>query len=90
MTALSRPFRRILGRRPQPAEQAIATVTAPVVPEQPGVAVDIAESDPLIAYLQTAPGPVDLARLELDSPAARRAARGRRRARRARSSRRAS
>ena len=35
------------------------------------IAVDIAESDPLLAYLQTAPGPVDLARLELDSPAVR-------------------
>ena len=33
------------------------------------VAVDIAESDPLMAYLQTAPGPVELARLDLDSPA---------------------
>jgi serine phosphatase RsbU (regulator of sigma subunit)/anti-sigma regulatory factor (Ser/Thr protein kinase) len=33
------------------------------------IAVDIPESDPLLAYLQTAPGPVELARLELDSPA---------------------
>ncbi len=33
------------------------------------IAVDIPESDPLLAYLQTAPGPVDLTRLELDSPA---------------------
>ncbi|MFL5714323.1 MAG: SpoIIE family protein phosphatase [Chloroflexota bacterium] len=33
--------------------------------------VDIAESDPLLAYLQSAPGPVDLARLDLDSPAVR-------------------
>ena len=33
--------------------------------------MDIAESDPLLAYLQTAPGPVDLTRLELDSPAVR-------------------
>jgi serine phosphatase RsbU (regulator of sigma subunit)/anti-sigma regulatory factor (Ser/Thr protein kinase) len=33
------------------------------------VAIDIAESDPLLAYLQTAPGPVEVARLELDSPA---------------------
>ncbi len=35
------------------------------------VAVDIAESDPLMAYLQTAPGPVEVGRLELDSPAVR-------------------
>src|SRR4029079_17201969 len=33
------------------------------------IAVDIPESDPLLAYLQTAPGPVEVARLELDSPA---------------------
>ena len=35
------------------------------------IAVDIPESDPLLAYLQTATGPVDLTRLELDSPAVR-------------------
>ncbi len=33
------------------------------------IALDIAESDPLLAYLQTSAGPVDVARLELDSPA---------------------
>ncbi len=33
------------------------------------VAVDIPESDPLLAYLQSAPGPVDIARLDLESPA---------------------
>ena len=48
-----RRFRRL---RPSPAEQ-------------PGVAVDIPETDPLFAYLQSAPGPVDLTRLELASPA---------------------
>ena len=69
MTTLSRPFRRILGRSSQPAEEALAPVAAPVVPEQPGVAVDISETDPLFAYLQSAPGPVDLTRLELASPA---------------------
>jgi serine phosphatase RsbU (regulator of sigma subunit)/anti-sigma regulatory factor (Ser/Thr protein kinase) len=31
--------------------------------------VDIPESDPLLAYLQSASGPVEIARLELDSPA---------------------
>jgi serine phosphatase RsbU (regulator of sigma subunit)/anti-sigma regulatory factor (Ser/Thr protein kinase) len=31
--------------------------------------VDIPDHDPLLAYLQSAPGPVDVARLELDSPA---------------------
>jgi serine phosphatase RsbU (regulator of sigma subunit)/anti-sigma regulatory factor (Ser/Thr protein kinase) len=38
-------------------------------PDVSTIPVDIAESDPLIAYLQTAPGPVEVARLELDSPA---------------------
>ena len=33
------------------------------------MAVDIPETDPLFAYLQSAPGPVDLTRLELASPA---------------------
>ena len=33
------------------------------------MAVDIPETDPLFAYLQSAPGPVDLTRLELESPA---------------------
>ena len=69
MTTLSRPIRRILGRPSQPTGEALAPVAAPVAPEQPGVAVDIPESDPLFAYLQSAPGPVDLTRLELSSPA---------------------
>jgi len=47
---------------------AVAAVAA-VPAEQPGVAVDIPETDPLFAYLQSAPGPVDLTRLELASPA---------------------
>jgi serine phosphatase RsbU (regulator of sigma subunit)/anti-sigma regulatory factor (Ser/Thr protein kinase) len=37
--------------------------------EQPGAAVEIPENDPLFAYLQASPGPVDIARLELASPA---------------------
>jgi serine phosphatase RsbU (regulator of sigma subunit)/anti-sigma regulatory factor (Ser/Thr protein kinase) len=42
---------------------------APAIAEQPGVAVDIPESDPLFAFLQAAPGPVELGKLELASPA---------------------
>ncbi len=69
MTAISRPFRRLMGR-PKP-ESAAVVMPAPAVPtaERPGVAVDIPETDPLFAYLQSAPGPVDLTRLELASPA---------------------
>ncbi len=36
-----------------------------------GAPVEIGASDPLLAYLQSAPGPVDLASLELDSAAVR-------------------
>src|SRR6266403_2214677 len=46
-----------------------AETPARPAPDVSTIAVDIAESDPLIAYLQTAPGPVEVARLELDSPA---------------------
>ena len=78
MSELTRPIRRLLGRNDRsvepPAEAApresSAPTTAAMADAAPiSVAVDIAESDPLMAYLQTAPGPVDLARLDLDSPA---------------------
>ncbi len=36
-----------------------------------GPEIDIAPNDPLLAYLQAAPGPVDVSTLELDSPALR-------------------
>ena len=68
MTAMPRPFRRILGRSEPTADPVPLSVPA-APPEQPGVAVDIPETDPLFAYLQAAPGPVDLSRLELASPA---------------------
>jgi serine phosphatase RsbU (regulator of sigma subunit)/anti-sigma regulatory factor (Ser/Thr protein kinase) len=76
MTALTRPIRRLLGRG-APVVEALPTDadSQPVVPVETNVpasgsiALDIAESDPLLAYLQSAPGPVDLANLELDSPA---------------------
>ena len=68
MTAVTRPFRRLLGRSTRP-EAPVADVGPATPVEQPGVAVDIPETDPLFAYLQSAPGPVDLTRLELASPA---------------------
>jgi serine phosphatase RsbU (regulator of sigma subunit)/anti-sigma regulatory factor (Ser/Thr protein kinase) len=74
MTELTRPIRRLLGRPDGPgATPAPAVPAAPEqparAPDDPSIAVDIPESDPLLAYLQTVSGPVDLARLELDSPA---------------------
>jgi serine phosphatase RsbU (regulator of sigma subunit)/anti-sigma regulatory factor (Ser/Thr protein kinase) len=75
MTALTRPIRRLLGRSeptvdtlPTDARDPIAPSETPV-PVSSSIALDIAESDPLLAYLQSAPGPVDVARLEIDSPA---------------------
>ncbi len=78
MSELTRPIRRRFGRGGHPADAVTEPVAAEGLaaaaepPETRGsIAVDIAESDPLLAYLQTAPGPVELARLELDSPAVR-------------------
>src|SRR6188472_2508420 len=69
MTALSRPIRRLIGRPAADTAPAAVPALQPLPAEQAGVAVDIPETDPLFAYLQSAPGPVDLTRLELASPA---------------------
>ena len=77
MSELTRPIRRLLGRGERAVEVEAARVTTPTatvaasVQANDTITVDIPESDPLMAYLQTAPGPVELARLELDSPAVR-------------------
>src|SRR3954471_1675510 len=69
MTTITRPFRRLIGRPAQVAGGDGTPAAVPVQAETAGVAVDIAETDPLFGYLQSAPGPVDLTRLELASPA---------------------
>jgi serine phosphatase RsbU (regulator of sigma subunit)/anti-sigma regulatory factor (Ser/Thr protein kinase) len=74
MTELTRPIRRLMGRRevvPGPrATDATESAAEPVRrPDDPEIAVDIPESDPLLAYLQSAAGPVEVAKLELESPA---------------------
>jgi len=60
----------VVWRRSEPAVPAPVAVEpqpqAPLAAEQP---FEIAPNDPLVAYLQAAPGAVDLARLDLDSPA---------------------
>lgn len=80
MTAIPRPLRRLLGRRPTTdAVVGTAPTTTPtpaVAAADPGpadasIAVDIPEADPLLAYLQAASGPVDVTGLELNSPALR-------------------
>ena len=76
MTELTRPIRRLLGRSDAAADETLTSSVEPATttvrtPQDQSIAIDIAESDPLLAYLQTAPGPVEVARLELDSPALR-------------------
>ena len=68
MTAITRPIRRLFGRT-EPIGAAEPAQAPAQLAELPGVTVDIPESDPLFAFLQAAPGPVDLSRLELASPA---------------------
>lgn len=77
MTELTRPIRRLPGRRNDvPVPENVSLTEAAVEParastDDPSIAIAIVESDPLLAYLQTAPGPVEVAKLELDSPALR-------------------
>ena len=77
MTAPTRPIRRLPGRRNDvPVPENVSLTEAAAEParastDDPSIAIAIAESDPLLAYLQTAPGPVEVAKLELDSPALR-------------------
>ena len=72
MTELTRPLRRLFGRT-EPRDAVVQRPVLPVAVEPGGatVAVGIAENDPLLAYLQAAHGPVDVARIELESPALR-------------------
>ena len=79
MSTFAHTLRRVIRRRdggietaPEPG-LAVPDDAATLVEAAP--AVDIAPNDPLLAYLQTAGGAVELDRLELDSPAVERAAR---------------
>jgi serine phosphatase RsbU (regulator of sigma subunit)/anti-sigma regulatory factor (Ser/Thr protein kinase) len=65
MSALTRMFRRRRGAK-DPLERGTAAQAAPVDEPAP---IDIAPNDPLLAYLQSASGAVDIQALELDSPA---------------------
>jgi serine phosphatase RsbU (regulator of sigma subunit)/anti-sigma regulatory factor (Ser/Thr protein kinase) len=77
MTELTRPIRRLLGRGADVESVAAVAAVEPAAAtsdppsDERSIAIDIAESDPLLAYLQSAPGPVDIGRLDLDSPAVR-------------------
>ncbi len=65
MGALTRMFRRRRGAK-DPLERGTAAQAAPADEPAP---IDIAPNDPLLAYLQSASGAVDVSALELDSPA---------------------
>ena len=66
MTAFSLALRRVYRRRiTQPAAGSTGPGFAP--PVDPTVHVEIAESDPILSFLQAAERAVDLQTLELDS-----------------------
>ena len=66
MTGLTRTFRRRLRRAPDEERAAEPT---PAAHGEEAAPIDIAPNDPLLAYLQSASGAVDVEALELDSPA---------------------
>ena len=69
MTALTGSFRRRFLDRSAAAERSSRRPTEPVAaPADDVPPVDIAPNDPLLAYLQSASGAVDVEALELDSP----------------------
>ena len=52
-------------RLPEPRETSV-----PLLPQEAGTArIEIPPDDPIVAYFQSAPDPVDIEKLELDSPA---------------------
>ena len=71
MSTLTGSFRRrLFGRTTEVKDRATRDVAVQPVAEVDEVApVDIAPNDPLLAYLQSASGAVDIEELELDSPA---------------------
>jgi serine phosphatase RsbU (regulator of sigma subunit)/anti-sigma regulatory factor (Ser/Thr protein kinase) len=70
MTALTGSFRRrFLGRSSTAEGASRESAALSPAPEDDVAPVDIAPNDPLLAYLQSASGAVDVDALELDSPA---------------------
>ena len=73
MTALTRPLRRLIGRADVTGRRPLVGRRPPTPARRAGLAGPRhrhPRSDPLLAYLQSAPGPVDVARLELHVPGA--------------------
>ncbi len=69
MTTFTQALRRVVRRGNRLTEADLPEATVETLAETP--AVEIAENDPLLAYLQAANGPVDLDTLTLDSTAVR-------------------
>jgi serine phosphatase RsbU (regulator of sigma subunit)/anti-sigma regulatory factor (Ser/Thr protein kinase) len=69
MVALSSTFRRFRRRTAAEAGQPAPAQRAQPAPGDEAAPVDIAPNDPLLAYLQSASGAVDVEALELESPA---------------------
>ncbi|TCO50202.1 serine phosphatase RsbU (regulator of sigma subunit) [Kribbella antiqua] len=69
MVALSSTFRRLRRRTAAGAGHRVPEQRSHPVPDDEATPVDIAPNDPLLAYLQSASGAVDVEALELDSPA---------------------
>lgn len=53
--------------KPTPVAEAAEVVPSPAAPATTDIDLDIAPNDPLLTYLQSAPGVVELAKLRLDS-----------------------
>ena len=69
MTALSGPFRRRFGARAAKVGRVPHATAEPLTGTADDVTpIDLAPNDPLLAYLQSAAGAVELAGLQLDSP----------------------
>ena len=68
MAPLVTPLRRRLARRRRSAGD-VSMEPPPATAEREDPSLDIATDDPLLAYFQSAGGPVDIDELELDSPA---------------------
>ena len=65
-------IRRVMLRRPQTADAPAAAIETPAALPADAVAepgLDIAPTDPIVPFFQSAPGAVELRQLELDSPA---------------------
>jgi serine phosphatase RsbU (regulator of sigma subunit) len=72
MTMIHHTIRRVMLRRPQTADTPAGAIeTRAALPadavSEPGL--EIAPTDPIVLYFQSAPGAVELRQLELDSPA---------------------